>query len=429
MVLGTGFSMLASFGAEVIASRVLGPKNYGIYGLVISNVAVVGGALSPGISGAMAAFVAERDAKNDDKEPLPIIYAGISIEIVLSFFLISICMIFEQSLTNRFFNGSTTLTFFFVATAILNGFYGMIAGCIQGFRELKILAIARVLQRVSLLLMFLVTRGLFLGTTPALSMNMVSIMLPLSVCFGGVFLSLHHREIKPVFGERLLKQIQDGFRDIPSIVRFAVPVSIAATVTSFIQSSGPAIINYLSNGNPGPHLGFLVVILTLARPFNRLVQTTIRSAFPYLVHWNAKGSLQKTKRYAVLATLAVVVGYALLGLIVMFLGRSVILLIYGPDYVDVTRYLPWAILTFVTISLQDIYRVLVFSVKKTVLFLVVNVLSLGVFGLSIFLGKALFHTDDFIMLQLFSMGAANLTVAIGAVLLFLKRVKYAGYFE
>lgn len=418
--------MLASFGAQVVASRALGPKGYGVYGLVISNVAVVGSLLSPGLSGALAAFLAEQDAQKSSKGMLSVISAGIGIEVLTALLFVSICSIFGHSITNHFFNGSSVLSSFFLILVILQGFYGVIAGGVQGFRELKTLASARVVQQVSLLLlMFLVVQKLSLPVESALLVHSVSLGLPLLMCSASIVFSVRDRLKTLVSDTRFWKYTGGWKEEVPVIVQFAVPASVAAAATSLIQSSGPAVINYLSNDNPDSQLGFLVVILNLARPFNRLVQTTIRSAFPYLVYWNADGSSQKIRRYTILVTLAVGGGYVLLAAVALVLGRELISIAYGPDYLPVARYLPWALLTFGTISLQDVYRVLLFSLKRTGLFLLVNIIGLGIFALSIVLGIRLIQTPDSILLLLFSMGSANIIIAIGALLLFQRRLASA----
>lgn len=423
MVLGFGASMATSFGAQVVASRALGPEAYGLYGLVVSNAALVSGFLDHGLSGAMAAFVAEKDTQRDRAEISSVVKIGIGVEIALAILLGGMSSLFYMGVANRFFSGMPSLVFVSIAIVIIQGFYSVFSGVIQGLRELKYLALIRFIWQASLLLlMYFLIRGLSWGLEVALVIHVLSLLLALCISLLLTRRFLH----KHSTNEQKEERFGDNSRwvhNTQAILKFATPISAAAVASSWIQSSGPAIMSYLSNNSPGKQLGILIALLTLTGALDRIVKITARSAFPYLVNWNVKGTQLKTKQYVNLLTLFVVGGYVLLMVGSLLVGDRIIPLVFGRNYLDVARYLPVALLAFCAISLQDIYGISLFSLKAPGLFLIASLAGAFVFITSLLIGDHFFHRNDLIYLILVSIGLANLTIFLGAWLLFRVIVK------
>lgn len=423
MVLGFGASMAVSFGAQVVASRALGPEIYGLYGLVVSNAALISGFSDHGLSGAMAAFVAEKDAQGDRAGISSVIKTGIGVETALAILFGGMSLLFYAGLADRFFLGMPSLVFVSVAIVIIQGFYSVLSGVIQGLRELKYLALIRLIWQASLLLLiYFLIRGLSWGLGAALAIHVVSLLLALCVSLLLAWRSLS----KHPSNEKKEEQSRDNSRwvhNTQAILKYATPISAAALVSSWIQSSGPAIMSYLSNNNPGKQLGILMALLTLTRALDRVVKVTVRSAFPYLVNWNVKGNQLKIRQYVNLLTLSVVGGYFLLMVGSLLVGDRIILRVFGRDYLDVARYLPVALLAFCTISLQDIYGISLFSLKSPGLFLITSLVGTFAFIISLIIGERFFHRNDLIQLILLSIGIANMTIFVGAWFLFRVIVK------
>jgi len=415
MVVGFGASMVASLSAQVIASRSLGPEIYGLYGLVVSNVALISGIFDSGPAGAMTAFAAEKDAQKDGRGVSSIIKTGVGIEIVLSTLFASIVCAFNRGIADQLFLGMPSLVLFFTIIVIMQAFYGIFSGIIQGLRELRLVAALRLIQQFSLLLLMLcLVRGLSWGLEAALSLHSFSLFL---AALTGVLLT--QRIVRSKYSMRSSSGSRESiWANAASILQFSLPVSMVAISSNWIQSSGPAVMNYFTDHDPGDQLGILVVTLTLARSFDRILKTVIKSAFPYLVNWNTKGDLAKTRKYVTLMVLAVAGGYVFVILGSLLIGDQAILLVYGKGYSDVIRYLPIALLAFCAVSLSDIYRVSLFSLKSPELFLLVSFGGLLVFISILVAGRLLLDARDPIFLIFCSMGSAYLAIVLGAAILF-----------
>jgi O-antigen/teichoic acid export membrane protein len=426
MVAGLGGSMIISFLSQVLASRALGPEVYGLFGLVLANSALIAGFVDPGLSAAMATLVAEKEAHGDRDGLLSTIKTGVVVETIITAVICGLMIAFINIIADYFFSGIKYLPFLFVGLVIVQGFYGVFAGVMQGFRELRDLSIIRFLQQVIfLLLTLLVVWNITRGLIPALIYQTLSILLALiaSVIYTIKYLGRYPEGKKAETGTIINKFLKSRERMTRDVLGIAVPISLAAVTTSFITSSGPAILNFLTNNNPGTQLGILAVLLTLARTLDRVIKTIIRSAFPYLVRWNTVGSTQKTRQYAYQMVFFIGLGYLLIFMGAWFLGEPTILLIYGADYAEVARYLPMAILAYSMISVQDIFRVSLFSLKASSIFLIDNIIGVIVFFLCIFAGKVFLPNTTFIYLILFSMAVSNLIIAIGSLISFRYKIK------
>lgn len=423
MALGHGTSMVASLGVQIVASRVLGPETYGLYGLVVSNAALISGLLDPGLSGAMAAFVAEKDAKEDRTGISSTVRTGIGIEIALAAIVGSMFTLFSVGLADRFFSGIPSLVFVSAGIVIIQGFYDIFSGVIQGLRELKFLALIRLIRQAShLFLMYFLIRVSSWGLNAALSIHIISIFLALSI---SILLtrSFLHRKPTNTEKENRLEDSDRWIQNVKSILSFATPISVAYVASSWMQSSGPAIISYLTSNNPGKQLGIIAVLFALSRPVDTIIKTVIRSAFPYFVKWNAEGGQSKTKRYVNRVMLSVLAMYTFLIVGSMLLGDHIIPIVFGRDYLAAAGYLPIALLVFCSISLQDMYGISLFSIKAPGGFLFIQLLGSLIFVLSVISGKYLLNGYDLIFRLLFSMGFANLIVFLGAAALFNARVR------
>lgn len=421
MVAGLGGSMVASFLSQVLMSRALGPEVYGLFGLVLANSALIAGFVDPGLSAAMATLVAESEAQNDQDGLHSTIGSGIVVEILITTIICLVSIVFYKTIADNFFSGIQYLTFIFIALVIAQGFYGVFAGIMQGFRELRDLSLIRFSQQVLfLLLTLLVVRKITEGLIPALIYQILSILFALfvSVVLTNKYFKRPLKDKNVEDWSFLGKYLKSPRRMTRDVLGIAIPISLAAVTTSSITSSGPLILNFLTDNNPGAQLGILAVLLTLARTLDRVIKTIIRSAFPYLVRWNTVGTPQKTRRYAYQMAFFIGIGYLIIFLAAWFLGKPTILLIYGSDYIEVARYLPVAIIAYLMISIQDIFRISLFSMKASTIFLVDNIIGAMVFVVCIFMGKDFIAPNNFIILILISMAISNLTIAVGSVISF-----------
>jgi uncharacterized membrane protein YccF (DUF307 family) len=70
------------------------------------------------------------------------------------------------------------------------------------------------------------------------------------------------------------------------------------------------------------------------------------------------------------------------------------------------------IFIFAAVSVQDVFRVSLFSLKKPAAFLIANIFGLLVYGSSLALGYYVFDVKDILNLILISLGLANFVIAL-----------------
>ncbi len=430
MLAGFGAAMVAHFSAQVVASRTLGPELYGLYGLVIYTAALISGFFDPGLSVAMATLTAEKSAEADAKGITSVVKGGINIELALTFLFAIICLIFNRLIADMFFSGIRYLVFFLAIILIIQGFCGMFLGAIIGLRELRFVAFVRFFQQVSLLLLIIILiKGLSLSLGSTLSVHTLS--MSLALCLIIVFMKkcLRNNEINDNSIKARGYRYDEWKLNIEAILKVATPVSFAAIASSWLQSSGPAIMNYLSGNNPGEKLGFFIILLTLGKTADTIITTVSRSIFPYLVHWNVGGDHLKIRKYVNVMTVFVLAGYLLLTIGSFVAGRNVICYVFGTNYQNASKYLPVALLVFCAISLRNIYKISLYSLKKPGLFLIVNLVGVSVLFVVLIAGECFLHLKDYIYLILLAMGLANITVTLGSLFLFKTELKAYSEFD
>ena len=122
-------------------------------------------------------------------------------------------------------------------------------------------------------------------------------------------------------------------------------------------------------------------------------------------------------------TLLLILGYA--GLFIFFLvfGQSLIRIIYGPAYHTVAIYLPIAIIIFCIISIREVYKVSLYSIKEPGVYLGINFIGVGVYLLAILIGYYVINVHDLIVLILLSIGLSNLFITIGSIYLYKRKFR------
>ncbi len=409
MLGGFGLGMVVHFLAQVVAGRAMGPEVYGVYGLVIYNAALITGFFDAGLAVAMTTYTADADAQNNGEAVGQFVRAGVAVEVAIVGLFLFLCLLFNDFITERFFQSSGVLVLFFVGLVVVQGFFGLCGGVISGLRELKVKALVRLIQQTSLLVGMVIFIEYFSGgSRAALSVQLFSISLSLFIIF--IF-------IKRIFKKRGFsapsRQVMADKKKIKLVVKTVLPVSAAFVAFSCIRYSGPVIVNAVASpGDCGKILGLLVVLLSLGRVADSLFMVIARSLFPYLIKWHAEGNQQRSGKYISTIILLLIGGYGVLILGSWGVGEKIIGLAFGRVYIAAARYLPGVFLVFGLFSVCTLSKIALYSIKQQGAFLVMNLIGLAVFVLSVLAGCYLFPVSDSIWLVLLSMGVSSLTITV-----------------
>ncbi len=420
MVGGLGMSMAAGLVVQVLLTRGLGPEAYGLYGLVVFNAALVSGVLGPGMSGAMGVLGAEHDAVKSIRKLTKLLKDGLLIQLLLSAALLLVVLWQAEEIAVRFFEQSSWLLYACLALAILHGFHGLFAGVLQGLRELKWLAISRVLERMSLLLfVLLLVIGVGSGVKGAILSQLLSV---------GFAIGLTMLLAKRFVNDRLKAETESQTDASESnyygnIISFAVPVSVAAVAARLIQDSGPAALGYLFGTSLETQLGVVVLLLSLARMLDMVLKTVFRSAMPYMVNWRASGNTQKVRAYLSKMALLICLCYIAILMVSVLAGRFLVTLAFGEQYALAASYLPLVVVAYWVVSMQDVYRIVIFSMKAQGSFVVINLLGTALYLAVLVVSANSLAAPDPIALVFTANAVAHIVVLVGAIFL-LNRVVF-----
>lgn len=428
MVGGFGLGMIAHFCAQVVAGRALGPEMYGLYGLVIYNAAMVSGLFDSGLSVAMTTHTAAPAGKSRGDGVRRTIRAGVTVELMIVTVFLVLCLVFHQSMAKVFFRSSTALLLFFAGIVIAQGICGLLDGVLSGLRELKIKAIVRFMQQAFLLMAIMIlVQGLSLGVNAALASYLFSICLALFIIYWFVRGTLKGATGRPSLTGGLFDR-----ESIATVLKTAIPVSVAFVAYSCIRFSGPLVLTLLASGSDATLLGVFVVLLTLGRVVDSFFMVIVRSLFPYLIKWHAEGSQQQSGKYLAVTILLILAVYGCLALISLQVGNEIIVFIFGSRYASAACYLPAVFIVFSSFSVCTVSKIALYAIKRPGVFLAINIVGLFVFCLIFLAGHSVLTAENHIYLILLAMGAANLIIigmAFGVYKMSVKKGQVAEFSE
>lgn len=280
LAVALGISGVMTFVFQSLSYRFLGLSAYGALATLWSATFLFAQVLWIGTTQALGRYVAEREARGEDWQPVVKSVRHLEI-LLLGGFLVS-ALALSPVLTRRLFGGEVWLTVAFV-TAIagyaLSYFRrGLLAGHRQ-FARLSGMFVIESLGRVSVAVGLLVAGIGVLGPAAA-----IAIAPLLSVLF---------IRVAPVAGP---KSPGAPF-SVGGAFRFAMPVLVCMACAQALANGGPILISGIGGQDAHDQAGLLLAALTLTRAPQFMLSPVVTNLLPHLSRIAALEDLGQFKRF------------------------------------------------------------------------------------------------------------------------------------
>lgn len=401
MMVAFGVSSVIGYGSHVIIARTLGPEDYGLFGILLSCIAIAAG-FGAGIPNAMVVFISKYEALNDKKMVHAIIKSGIKLQTFLILAFAAVALSLSAFLTSRFLNGSVMLFSAFVLVVPLTCFYGISTGILQGLREQKLIALIETLQNAFyfiLILALFIVFGLGLKVIVG-AYTSISLLL----CVAGIVL------VRLMLRDRSEKS---QATDVMRVIKFALPSSLITIIGSLLMKSAPILVKALGTGDVDTSVGYTVLVLSLAGIPDRATRVVFRAGGPHMSRWHAQNNTKSLNSYTRRVILVMLLGCFLLVIGAHFFALPLIGKIYGRTYIPIIKYVIPTIVVFGTVSIANMYRAVMYAIGQPTRYLYLTIGSLVIYAFSIYLLK---ETVDVVMSVIFAIGFSNVFLIIGSMI-------------
>lgn len=368
---GTLVSAGLSFIASVIFARILGPEQYGQYALIFSLTGLFSILMNWGADYATITLLAEAWARQDREEIKNIILFFVKTSLIAALSIGFLAIIFSPLIAGHLYHNQQIGNF---ARIILLGIslqfiFGLLAIILQVSRKIKELTILENINKavgiivpVSLVLLGLGLFGIVWGNLTA-----VLFFVFLSLFF--YRLILRKTELLPNFKEIIL-----GFKKAPfkKYFKFGFSIAIdknlanlsAALPMIFLgMTVKPAEVSYFKIA-----FAYIGLSLIFLKPVSRLLMVQLPRSKVLGQHF-LKEHFIKTTFYSFLLIIAVIIP-------MLFLGKFLVLLVYGAKYLPSVRLIywlwPYALISSLAVGLGAFYR----AINKVKIGLLVNFFNL-----------------------------------------------------
>lgn len=317
--------------------RVLGDIESGYYGIAMTIGATLYGVA---LWGLRSFIVSDED--------YGFTYADYTIVRLIAIFLAIVGMIFYifTSKFNTYQNWVIVLySFFKFSEALIE-----LIDCFNQ-KELKMDINAKSMMIRSVLLLF----GFFISIY--ITKNLILGLIIINIVTLGVLLFYNFRKFNKMFGFKFELNIEH----VKKVMWLTMPI-MGFEMLSALTTTIPRI-KYAQVGDIGK-LGIYLTIYTII-VFLQLVIQIVNVAFaPYMAKdYNAKRTKSFLKKLFTLFALAISLGL-IAEILVFFLGKFVIGLVYGADIAPYYTYMYWAIISGVTLGITWIFSQLFVILKK-----------------------------------------------------------------
>jgi O-antigen/teichoic acid export membrane protein len=349
LTVGIGVTGLVTFMFLSLASHALPRKEYGQIGLLWSAVFLITPIFYRPIEQLMARTIAERRAR--DQEVAGALRIAATIQLGLGFLFAALALAFQGVITDKLFDGSSTLFWIMFAAVIAYAvsFFGR--GLLAGNQRFGLYGL---LVLIESLVRFMFPLAVILGLASGQNVIAMGILAGPLVSLFVVPLALIGRkqsQSSTALDERSPAEIADDVIEEERVLDAAAgggnvegadftlsEGSSFALAVFVIMACEQAILNaatFATNRTAGGAYAAAAVIniLVIARAPMQLFQSVATSLLPHLSKLHADDDF-KTYRHSVRVTLMAIAGFATISALVMLgVGPKLMEIVFGPKYV------------------------------------------------------------------------------------------------
>jgi O-antigen/teichoic acid export membrane protein len=304
---------------NIIAARGLSPDKFGIISVLWVSIMIVARLLTTGIKDGTTKFISQYEAIDNKHRISHVFLVNLKLTIFISIFFLAISLILYRILISHLFSGELILYIFFLLSCVLYFFLLFLRGALQGLRELKHSAISIIVE-YSAMLIFLIIFFQF-----AKDVKLVGLSILLAPILSILYILTTIPKHKVRFSTKPAET-----PDLQTILYFVIPTSFINFSSGFMSQLGPLFIKILGNFSLA---GLFNASLVLFKAARTTLTSLFISIFPHLSRQETLQNFSKLNKIIKNGTIFVLVVFAVLIVVSLTIGQSIIGFIYGTEYV------------------------------------------------------------------------------------------------
>lgn len=314
-MLSLGVSGVMTYVFLGVTARFLSLTEYGMVATLWSSTLLFAPVLWAGITQTLGRYVAEREARQEDWQPVISSARRLKL-LLLAGFLVAVLLL-SPVLTARIFDGEYLLTVAFMAAMACQSLNYFRRGLLSGHRQFSRVGMTFVVESVGRVL---ITAGLLVAGLGIIGPAAGIALAPLfSVLLVRVAPVAQPQKVGVPF-------------DIGGTFRFALPILVSMFCAQTIVNGGAILITGLGGTNAYAQAGLLVAALALVRAPQSLLSPAVSSLLPHLSRIAALNDYQRMSVFVWKAVAIVsLVGVVLVGGM-WLLGEFAMRLVYGSKF-------------------------------------------------------------------------------------------------
>ena len=346
LFLGTTFSTIIMGINTILVARLLDPKDYGLYTIILVVPSLFINISDIGITSALTRFSALLHASGKDRKLVNFIKAGIifklTFSLILSFFLIIASERIAIHVLNR--PGIASLICisapYIIGQAVLNSTSSTFIGLDEAEKSSLLMSFQAMLNVVTSPILIL----LGFGITGAIIGKSVGVILAAAV--GTVILLFR---TCPKLEKHSMESESVAFsQGLRTMISFGIPLYLSTIIGSLgVQIKQILLTRFTSNisiGNYKTAMNFSVLINIIGSP----ISTILFPAFSKLNIKKDRNAIDKMFKISVKYTSLIIIPASIASAI---LAKNIIYTLYGPDYQNAPRFLALYMLRFISTCL------------------------------------------------------------------------------
>jgi O-antigen/teichoic acid export membrane protein len=334
LFIGTLSSTIILAVTSIIAARLLGPEDYGLYSITLTVPSILVTVSSLGISQALTRYAASLKTSKNKLQVVKLLESGLILKVVFTLFIASLMFLLSDPISKYILNRPEAGKFlritilYLIGQSVLSSVDALLIGLNKAGKSSllnNIQAITRAITTYGLIITGYGLIGALIG---------IGLGFLISTLIGLLLVTISFREIKKK--EKSVKNLKSLGDNIHTILVFGTPLYISQLLFSAgTQFRSILLAMYCSNesiGNYSTALNYTIFITLIISP----ITTVMFPAFSKLSIFEDKKSLESFYRLSVKYTSFIVIPAAT-GL--ALLSEEIVTLLYGTQYQTAPRYL------------------------------------------------------------------------------------------
>ncbi len=351
----------------IIIARLMLPEIYGLYGLALSTILLMGVFSDFGISSALMTFMSKTIDKNPAKAK-GYLYLLTKYKILLIALSSIILLASAGWLANSYYNKPIYYALLagaiYLPIVIFSGYLGPIFTAKNDFRPQFTKEIIVQLSRLTIVPLFIIY---FLAKVSSVEFYLLWIFIALSLCnfLGGAYLFITAKLKHPF---RKTKAQKLNSKEKSELIKFILPLSITALSGIFFGYIDQIMLGHYVEGQ---FLGFYQAAFNLVASASVIIAFSAAATFPIFARLKGKKleqGFKKTRNITLLISIAAAI-------FTFIVAPLLIQFIYGAEYLTAISYLKVLSLLLISFPMISLYTTYYTSQKRTKIISVLLIIS------------------------------------------------------